>query len=119
MKTRAFVVYDDFISHCQFDLVNSPISGQHGHRTCAVATIIGFTKIKLSADSTMDSITGSTADSTADGRIRKYLNQSAAEHIIHAFVTSRLDNGNALFYGLLQNQKYLVFSTYKTQQLLL
>ena len=30
-------------------------------------------------------------------RIRKYLNQSAAEQIIHAFVTSRLDNGNALF----------------------
>ena len=37
-------------------------------------------------------------------RIRKYLNQSAAEHIIHAFVTSRLDNGNDLFYGLPQNQ---------------
>ena len=39
-------------------------------------------------------------------RIRKYLNQSAAEQTIHvhAFVTSRLDNGNALFYGLPQNQ---------------
>ena len=37
-------------------------------------------------------------------RIRKYLNQSAAEQIIHAFVTSRLYNGNALFYGLPQNQ---------------
>ena len=37
-------------------------------------------------------------------RIRKYLNQSAAEQIIHAFVTSRLDNRNALFYGLPQNQ---------------
>ena len=37
-------------------------------------------------------------------RIRKYFNQSAAEQIIHAFVTSRLDNGNALLYGLLQNQ---------------
>ena len=37
-------------------------------------------------------------------RIRKYLNQSAAEQIIYAFVTSRLDNGNALFYGLPQNQ---------------
>ena len=36
-------------------------------------------------------------------RIRKYLNQSAAEQIIHAFVTSRLDNGNALLYGLPQN----------------
>ena len=33
-------------------------------------------------------------------RIRKYLNQSAAEQIIHAFVTSWLDNGNALIYGL-------------------
>ena len=38
------------------------------------------------------------------GQISKYLNQSAAEQIIHAFVTSRLDNGNALFYGLPQNQ---------------
>ena len=37
-------------------------------------------------------------------RIRNYLNQSAAEQIIHAFVTSRLDNGNALLYGLSQNQ---------------
>ena len=38
-------------------------------------------------------------------RIRKYLNQSAAEQIIHAFVTSRLGNGNnALLYGLPQNQ---------------
>ena len=51
-------------------------------------------------------------------RIRKYLNQSAAELIIHAFVTSRLDNGNALFYGLPQI-KYLVFSKYKMQQLVL
>ena len=30
-------------------------------------------------------------------RIRTYLNRSAAEQIIHVFVTSRLDNGNALF----------------------
>ena len=37
-------------------------------------------------------------------RIRKYLNQSAAEQIIHAFVTSRLDNRNALLCGLPQNQ---------------
>ena len=32
------------------------------------------------------------------------MNQIAAEQIIHAFVTSRLNNGNALFYGLPQNQ---------------
>ena len=32
------------------------------------------------------------------------MNQSAAEQIIHAFVTSRLDNGKALLYGLPQNQ---------------
>ena len=37
-------------------------------------------------------------------RIRKYLNQIAVEQIIHAFVTSRLDNGNALCYVLPQNQ---------------
>ena len=32
------------------------------------------------------------------------MNQSAAEQIIHAFVTSLLDNGNALLYVLPQNQ---------------
>ena len=32
------------------------------------------------------------------------MNQSAAEQIIHAFVTSRLDNGNALLYSLPQNK---------------
>ena len=36
--------------------------------------------------------------------IREPDNQSAAEQIIHSFVTSRLDNRNALFYGLPQNQ---------------
>ena len=34
------------------------------------------------------------------GQIRKYLTQEAAEKLIHAFVSSRLDNGNALLYGL-------------------
>lgn len=38
------------------------------------------------------------------GRIRKYLNHSATEQIIHAFITSRIDNGNALLYGLPENQ---------------
>ena len=32
------------------------------------------------------------------------MNRSAAEQIIHEFVTSRLNNGNALFYSLPQNQ---------------
>ena len=34
------------------------------------------------------------------GRLRKYLNFSATEQLIHAMVTSRLDNTNALLYGL-------------------
>lgn len=34
------------------------------------------------------------------GQIRKYLSTDAAEKLIHAFVSSRLDNGNALLYGL-------------------
>jgi hypothetical protein len=38
------------------------------------------------------------------GRIRKYLNHNATEQIIHAFITSRLDNGNSLLYGLASNQ---------------
>ena len=34
------------------------------------------------------------------GMIRKYLNQKATESLVHAFVSSRLDNGNALLVGL-------------------
>jgi len=37
-------------------------------------------------------------------RIRKYLSKDATEQIIHSFVTSRLDNNNALLYGLPANQ---------------
>ena len=33
-------------------------------------------------------------------RIRKYLSEDSAEKLIHAFVTSRLDNCNGLLYGL-------------------
>ncbi|PIK59836.1 hypothetical protein BSL78_03291 [Apostichopus japonicus] len=38
------------------------------------------------------------------GMIRKYLNRVAAEQIVHSFITSRLDNGNALLFGLPQSQ---------------
>ncbi|XP_071841184.1 uncharacterized protein [Apostichopus japonicus] len=34
------------------------------------------------------------------GRIRKYLARDATEQLIHAFMTSKLDYGNALFCGL-------------------
>ena len=37
-------------------------------------------------------------------KIRKYLNPHSTQQIIHAFVTSRLDMGNSLLYGLPQNQ---------------
>ena len=37
-------------------------------------------------------------------KIRRYLNPSATEQIVHAFVTSRLDMGNALLYGLPKKQ---------------
>ena len=36
------------------------------------------------------------------GNLRKYLDQSTAERLVHAFVTSRLDNCNSLLYGLPQ-----------------
>ena len=38
------------------------------------------------------------------GLIRKYLTQDATEQLVHAFVTSRLDMGNSLLYGLPNNQ---------------
>ena len=38
------------------------------------------------------------------GQIRKYLSAEAASNLIHAFVTSRLDNGNSLLSGLPDNQ---------------
>lgn len=34
------------------------------------------------------------------GKIRKYLTQACCEKLIHAFITSRLDNGNSLLFGL-------------------
>ena len=38
------------------------------------------------------------------GRLRKYLNRTASEQVVHAFVTSRLDMANSLLYGLPQEQ---------------
>ena len=38
------------------------------------------------------------------GRIRKHLTRDAAETIIHAFVTSRLDSSNSLLYGITNSQ---------------
>ena len=38
-------------------------------------------------------------------RIRKYLSVESTKILVHAFVTCRLDNGNALLYGL---PKYLI-----------
>lgn len=38
------------------------------------------------------------------GRIRPFLQQSTCEHLVHAFVTSRLDVGNALLFGINQEQ---------------
>ena len=34
------------------------------------------------------------------GQIRKYLSTEASEKLIHAFVSSRLDNGNSLLFGI-------------------
>ena len=36
------------------------------------------------------------------GKIRKFLNRNATEQVIHALITSRLDNSNSLLYGLPQ-----------------
>ena len=38
------------------------------------------------------------------GKIRKYLTSKAAEQIVHSVITSRLDMGNALLFGLPQSQ---------------
>ena len=38
------------------------------------------------------------------GHIRKYLDATATEQIVHAFVTSRLDMGNSLLFGLPMQQ---------------
>jgi hypothetical protein len=38
------------------------------------------------------------------GHIRKYLTTEATEQLVHAFITSRLDMGNSLLFGLPQEQ---------------
>ena len=38
------------------------------------------------------------------GRIRPFLTVDTTERLVHAFVTSRLDMGNALFYGITRRQ---------------
>jgi len=38
------------------------------------------------------------------GLIRKYLTKDATEQLVHAYVTSRLDMGNSLLYGLPDSQ---------------
>ena len=40
------------------------------------------------------------------GKIRRFLNRDTTEQIVHSFITSRLDNGNSLLYGLSQCQLY-------------
>ena len=41
-----------------------------------------------------------------NSRIRKYLSRDATEQIIHSFITSRLDNNNALLNGRPANHLY-------------
>ena len=36
--------------------------------------------------------------------IRKILDQDTASLLVHALITSRLDNGNSLFYGITDKQ---------------
>jgi hypothetical protein len=38
------------------------------------------------------------------GRVRKYVNRNTAEMMVHAFITSRIDIGNSLLYGIPKTQ---------------
>lgn len=59
----------------------------------------------LSMDKYIDSVCKSARFHLFNiGRIRHLLTRGACEQIIHAFVSSRLDYGNALLYGLSQRQ---------------
>ena len=40
------------------------------------------------------------------GAIRKFITQDACEKLVHAFITSRLDYGNSLLYGIPDYQIY-------------
>jgi hypothetical protein len=42
------------------------------------------------------------------GRIRKYMDMQSTERLVHAFVSSRLDNLNSLLYGLPSNQLHKI-----------
>ena len=45
------------------------------------------------------------------GKIRKYLDRSSTEQIVHSFVTSQLDIGNSFLFGLPDN--FLVSNAFK------
>ena len=47
-------------------------------------------------------------------RIHKHLSRDATEQIIHSFITSRLDNNNALLYGLPANELYRLLKIQNT-----
>ena len=46
------------------------------------------------------------------GNIRHLLNNKSTEILVHAFITSRLDNGNALLYGI---SEYLLAKLQRVQ----
>ena len=61
--------------------------------------------VQLDAEMTMESHVTAVCRSAIFhlrniSRIKRYLSAAATEHIVHAFVTNRLDIGNALLYRL-------------------
>ena len=57
----------------------------------------------LSMDTQISSICRSSYLHQRDIGLRKYMDSRLTEAITHAFITSRLDNGNALLYGMKQS----------------
>ena len=82
------------------------VIGDSNIKSCSQARNLGVIfDSTMSMNSHISQVTRTAAFHLRNiGKIMKYLDSTATVQIIHSFVTSRLDMGNSLLYGLPQKQ---------------